>query len=258
MKFPLRPAKSRPQRVSNSQSSDSESDTLSVGPCGYVSCQLYLLLVRLPSVVPCIESISKNFLCVKQKVDYKRIRSPNLLLRSQTPYSLGHLAMYPVTCICYLFSCQVLSLVLTSFVRSFLCVKQKVDHRGIRTPNLLIWSQTPNPLGHAAMYPVNCICYLFSCQVLSIVLTPFRRIFLFQAKSRPQRISNPQSFDSKSDTLPVSPFDHVSCQLYLLLVQLPSVVPCFDSISMKFPLCPAKSRPQRDSNSQSSDLESDT
>ena len=178
MKFSLRPAKSRPQRVSNSQSSDSESDTLSVGPCGYVSCQLYLLLVRLPSVVPCIESISKNFLCVKQKVDYKRIRSPNLLLRSQTPYSLGHLAMYPVTCICYLFSCQVLSLVLTSFVRSFLCVKQKVDHRGIRTPNLLIWSQTPNPLGHAAMYPVNCICYLFSCQVLSIVLTPFRRIFL--------------------------------------------------------------------------------
>ena len=125
MKFPLCPAKNRPQRDSNSQSSDSESDTSSVGPCGYVSCQLYLLLVQLPSVVPCIESISKNFFCVKQKVDYKGIRSPNLLLPSHTPYPLGHLAMYPVTCICYLFSCQVLSLVLTPFLRNFLCVQQK-------------------------------------------------------------------------------------------------------------------------------------
>ena len=88
--------------------------------------------------------------------------------------------MCPVNCICCLFSCQVLSLLLTSFVRNFLCVKQNADHRGIRTPNLLIRSQTPYPLGHAAMHPVN--------------------------------------------------------QLYLLFVQLPSVIPCIDSISSKFPL----------------------
>ena len=195
--------------------------------------QLYLLFVQLPSVNVCIDSTSKKF-PLQEKVD-QGIRTPNLLIRSQTPYPLGHAAMCPVNCICSLFSCQVLSLVLTSFVRNFLCVKQNVDHRGIRTPNLLIRSQmpyplghaamhpvnqlyllfvqlpsvnacidstskkfplqekvdqgirtpnllirsqTPYPLGHAAMCPVNCICSLFSCQVLSLVLTSFVRNFL--------------------------------------------------------------------------------
>ena len=106
------------------------------------------------------------------------IRNPNLLIRSQTPYPLDHAVMFTVNCICYLFSCQVLSLVLTSFVRTFFCVKQKVDHRGMLTPNLLIRSETPYPLGHAAMYPVNCICFVFSCQMLFLVLTFFVRCFL--------------------------------------------------------------------------------
>ena len=123
--FPLCQTKSRPQRDSNLQSSDSKSGALSVGPCGNVYCQLYLLLVQLPSVVSCNNSISKNFpLC--------------------------------------------------------------------------------------------------------------------QTKSRPQRDSNPQSSDPKSDALSVGPCGHVYCQLYLLLVQLPSVVACNDSISKNFPLCQTK------------------
>ena len=117
--------KSRPQRDSNPQSSNSKSDALSVGPCGHASCQLYLLLVQLPSVVSCIDSISKTFPSVRQNVYNRGIRTPNLLIRSQTLYPLGHAAMYSVNCICYLFNCQVLSLILTSFVRTFLCVKQK-------------------------------------------------------------------------------------------------------------------------------------
>ena len=141
-KFPLCQAKSRPQRDSNPQSSDSKSHALSVGLCGHVYCQLYLLLVQLPSIVPCVGYISKKFpLC--------------------------------------------------------------------------------------------------------------------QAKSLPQRDSNPQSSDSKSDALSLGPCGHVDCQLYLLLVQLPSVVPCNDSISKNFPLCQTKKRPQRDSNPQSSDSKSD-
>ena len=197
-KFPLCQAKCRPQRGSNPQSSDSKSDALSVGPCGRVSCQLYLLLLQLPSVVPCNHSILRSYLCVKQKVDDSGIRTPNLLIRSQTPYPLGNAAMFPVNCICYLFSCQVLSLVLTPFLRSFLCVKQNVDHRGIRTPNLLIRSQTPYPLGHAAMCLVNCICCLFSCQVLSLILHPLKELSFVSNKMSTTRDSNPQSSHSKS------------------------------------------------------------
>ena len=102
-----------------------------------------MLFVQLPSVIPCIDSISKK--------------------------------LFPF--------------------------QEKVDHRGIRTPNFLIRSQTPYPLGHAAMHPVN--------------------------------------------------------QLYLLFVQLPSVIPCIDSISKKFPLCQAKSLRKRDSNPHSSGSKSD-
>ena len=130
--------------------------------------QSYLFVVQLPSVIPCIDSISKKF-PLQEKVDHRGIRTPNLLIRSQTPYPLGHAAMYFVNCICYMFSCQVLSLILTSFVRTFLCVKQNVDHKGIRTPNLLIRSQTPYPLGHAAMHPVNqlyVICSVAKCYPL--------------------------------------------------------------------------------------------
>ena len=130
-----------------------------------------------------LTSFVRSFFCVKQKVDHRGILTPNLLIWSETPYPLDHAAMYPVNCICFVFSCQMLCHVLTSFVRSFICVKRKVDHTGIRTPNLLIRSQTPYHLGHAAMYPVNCICYLFSCQVLSLVLTSFVRTF-FCAKQK--------------------------------------------------------------------------
>ena len=136
---------------------------MSVGPCGQVSCRLYLLLFQLPSVVIGITPFLRSFHCVKQNVDHRGIRTPKRLIRSQTPHSLGHAAMCTVNCICYFFSCQVLSLVLTPILKSFFCDKQKVDHSGIRTPNLLIRSQTPYPSGHAAMYPFDCIFYLFSC-----------------------------------------------------------------------------------------------
>ena len=115
---------------------------------------------------------------LNKKIDHRGIRTPNLLIRSQTPYPLGHAAICPVNCFCCLFSCQVLSLVVTRILRSLLCVKQKVDDSGIRTLNFVIRSQTPHLLGHAAMYPVNCICYLFSCQVLSLVMTRFLKSFL--------------------------------------------------------------------------------
>ena len=116
-KFPFCHTKSRPQNDSNSQFSDSKSDTLTVGPCGHVSCQLYLLLVQLPSVVPCISFLVRTFLCVKQKVDHRRYSNPQSSDSKSDALSVGtcsHAAMYPVNCICYFFSCQVLSLVLTS------------------------------------------------------------------------------------------------------------------------------------------------
>ena len=141
-----------------------------------VNCFCYLFCCQVLSLVR--TRFLRTFLCVKQKVDHRGISTPNLVIRNQTPYPLGHAAMCPVNCICCLFSCQVLSLVMTRILRSLLCVKQKVHDSGIRTFNFLIRSQTPHPLGHAAMYPVNCICYLFSCQVLSLVRTRFLKIFL--------------------------------------------------------------------------------
>ena len=216
--------------------------------CYLFSCQvLFLVMTR----------FLRTFLCVKQKVDHRGIRTTNLLIPSQTLYPLGHAAICPVNCICYLFSCQVLSLIFTSFVRTFFCVKQNVEHRGIGTPNLLIRSQTPYPLGHAAMCHVNCICYLFSCQVLSLVLTPFLRNFLCVKQKVDHRGIRTPNLLIRSQTL--YPLSHaamctVNC---MLLIQLPSVVPCVDSISKKFPLCQTKSRPQRDSNPQSSDSKSD-
>ena len=118
---------------------------------------------------------------------------------------------------------------------AFLCVKQNVDHRGIRTPNLLIRSQTP--------YPSLSQLFLLLVQLPSVV--PYIDILsekfpLCKTKCRPQRDSNPQSSDSKSDALSVGPCGCVSCQLYLLLVQLPSVVPYIDILCKKFPLCKTK------------------
>ena len=148
------------------------------------------------------------------------------------PYPLGHAALCPVNCICCLFSCQVLSLILTSFVRTFLCVKQNVDHRGIRTPNLLIRSQRPYPLGHA-----SCQLYLLLVQLPSVVPcidSISKKFSLCQAKSLQQRGSTPQSSDSKSDAFSVEPCGHASCQsIFMLFVQLPSVIPCIDSIPKK-------------------------
>ena len=251
----------------------------------------------------------RSFLCVKQKVDDSGIRTPNRLIRSQTPYPLGHEARCLVNCICYLFICQVLSLVLTLFLRSFLCVKQKsrrqqdsntlssdsksdassvgpcghvfcrlylllvqlpsvvsiskkfplcqAKSRPLRdsNPNLLIRSQTPYPWGLAVMYPVNCICYLFSCQVLSLVLTLFLRSFLCVKQKVDLRGIRTPSLLIRSQT--PYPLGHASCQLYLLLVQLPSVVPYIHILCKNFPLCQTKCRTERDSNPQSSDSKSD-
>ena len=103
------------QRDSNPQSSDSKSDALSVGPCGYASCQ---------SIVSVICSVAKYlllvppyiFLCVKQNcIEVRRLIRP-----------------------------------LYGFLKSFLCKKSFLCDQGIRTPNLLIRSQTPYPLGHAS------------------------------------------------------------------------------------------------------------
>ena len=178
-----------------------------------------------PSLI--LTSSLRNFLCVKQNVDHRGIRTPNLLIRSQTLYPLGHAVVCPVNCICCLFSCQVLSLILTSFVRNFLCVKQNVDHRGIRTPNLLIRSQTPYPSGHSAMHRVNQL-YLLFVQLPSVI--PYIDILcmnfpLCKTKCRPQRDSNPQSSDSKSDALSVGPFGHASCQSIVSVIC--SVAKCY-------------------------------
>ena len=227
-------------------------------PLGYaamctVNCICCLFSCQVLSLV--LATFLRSFLCVKQKVYHRGIRTPNLLIRSQTPYPLGHAAMWTANCICCLFSCQVLFLVMTRFLRTFLCVKQKVDHRGIRTPNLLIRSQTPYPLGHTAMCTANCICCLFSCQVLSLVMTRFLRSFLCVKQKFVQWDSNPNLLIRSQTPYPL---DHsakypVNC---MLLIQLPSVVPCVDSISKKFPLCQAKIRPVG-FEPQSSDSKSD-
>ena len=104
------------------------------------------------------------------------------------------------------------------------------------------------------MHPVKQL-YLLFVQLPSVVpcIDSISKKFpLCQAKSLQQRDSNPHSSDSKSDALSVGP-----CILSTVSVQLPSVVPCIDSISKKFPLCQAKSLQQRDSTPQSSDSKSD-
>ena len=182
--------------------------------CCLFSCQvLFLVMTRFLRI----------FLCVKQKVDHRGIRTPNLLIRSQTPYPLGHAAMGTVSCICCLFSCQV-SLVMTRFLRTFLCVKQKVDHRGIRTPNLLIRSQTPYPLGHAAMCTANCVCYLFSCQVLFLVMTRFLRTFLCVKQKVDHRLIRTPNLLIPSQTL--YPLGHAAIWTVNIVFVAYSVAKC--------------------------------
>ena len=163
--------------------------------------------------------------------------------------------MHPVNCICYSFSCQVLSLIFTSFVRTFLCVKQNIEQRGIRTPQS---SESKSD----ALFVVQCghvSCQLYvtysAAKCCPFVDSIFKKFPLCQAKSRRQRDSNPQSSDSKSDALSVGPYGHVSCQSYLFSCHMLSR--CIDSISKKFTLCQAKSRRLRDSNPQVSDSKSD-
>ena len=184
-------SKNRRLRDSYPQSSDSKSDALSVGPCGHVYCKMYLLLVQLPSVVSCNDSISKNFPLCQTKSRPQRDSNPQSSDSKSDALSVG-------------------------------------------------------PCGH-----IYCQLYLLLVQLPSVVPcndSISKNFPLCQTKSRPQRDSNPQSSDSKSDALSVGPCGHVYCQLFLLLVQLPSVVPCNDSISKNFPLCQTKSRPQTDSN----------
>ena len=235
--------KSRRQRNSNPQSSDSKSDALSVGPCGHMSCQLYLLLVQLPSVVPCNKSISKKFFCVKQKVGDSEIRTPNLLIRSQTPYPLDHPAKYPVNCMLLIQLPSVVPCVDSISKKFPLC---QAKSRPQRDSN----PQSSDSKSHALFVGlcghVYCQLYLLLVQLPSIVPcndSISKNFPLCQTKSRPQRDSYPQSSDSKSDAFSVGPCGHVYCQFYLLLVQLPSVVSCNDSISKNFPLCQTKSRP---------------
>ena len=194
----------------------------------------------------------RSFLCVKQKF-VQWDSNPNLLIRSQTLYPLGNAAVYPVNCVCYLLSCQVLSLVMTRFLRSFLCVKQKIDDSWIRTPNFLIRSQTPYPLGHAAMCPVNCNCLVAKC--CPVVLTRFLRCLLCVK----QKVDDCGIRTLKFLIRSFIRWAMRPCVLSIVFVAC-SVAKCCPlcySISKKFPLCQAKTRPQRDSNPQSSDSKSD-
>ena len=107
---------------------------------------------------------------------------------------------------------------------------------GIRISNLLIRSQTLYPLGHAAMYPV-CQLYLLLLQLPSVVPCNnflVRTFLCVKQKVDHRRYWKLQSSDSKSDALSVGPCGHVSCQLYLLLHQLPGVVPCIDFLCKNF------------------------
>ena len=107
------------------------------------------------------------------------------------------------------------------------------------------------------MHLVNQL-YLLFVQLPSVIscIDSISKKFPSQEKVD-HRNSNPQSSDSKSDALSLGPCGPVSCQLYLLLVQLPSVVPYIDILCKNFPLCKTKCRPQRDSNPHSSDSKSD-
>ena len=228
-------------------------------PCGHVSCQLYLLLLQLPSVVPCINFLVRTFLCVKQKVDHRRYSKSQSSDSESDAVSVGPSGN--VSCQLNLLLVQLPSVV--SCI-DFLCKKFPFCHTKSRPQNdsnsqfsdSKSDTLTVGPCGH-----VSSQLYLFRVQLPNVVpCIDFlcKKFPLCQTKSRPQRNSNPQSSDSKSDAVSVGPSGNVSCQLNLLLVQLPSVVSCIDFLCKKFPFCQTKSRPQNDLNSQFSDSESDT
>ena len=132
--FPLCQANNRPQRDSNPQSSDSKSDALSVRQCGHLSFRFFLLLVQLLNVIPCIDFLCKNFSLCQTKCRPQRYSNPQSSDSKSTLYLLGHAALCHVNCICYLFSCQVLSFILTSFVRTFLVSNKKSTTEGFDHP----------------------------------------------------------------------------------------------------------------------------
>ena len=74
--------------------------------------------------------------------DHDGIRTHNLLIRSQTPYPLGH----ATDNVCSNPAGAVVRFRRNSSLSGRL---GENDHDGIRTHNLLIRSQTPYPLGHA-------------------------------------------------------------------------------------------------------------
>ena len=138
----------RPRWGSNPQSSDSKSDALSVGPCGLEAfCSN---LPQLPWHALCMDYVL--FYCVG------------------APRSLSYhvCTRHP--------RCLTGSSLITQSARSIVCSIEKIDHRGIRTPNLLIRSQTPYPLGHAALKLIvliylkclgmHCVCIMFSSVAL--------------------------------------------------------------------------------------------
>ena len=104
--------------------------------------------------------------------DHEGTRTPNLLIRSQTPYPLGHAVCYLLRSYCLaidslstipkqrtvsrahstpgpLETCQPVGLFSCHTIGFHHGQLTSCDHEGTRTLNLLIRSQTPYPLGHA-------------------------------------------------------------------------------------------------------------
>ena len=125
-------------------------------------------------------------------IDHDETRTRNLLIRSQTPYPLGHTASTFYDEVNANSSCMVFSSNLNSdpeercennrlFFIQTTCesegekVIKTIDHDETRTRNLLIRSQTPYPLGHTAIdgYYVayaNIYCIAFSFKHITYIM----------------------------------------------------------------------------------------
>ena len=125
-------------------------------------------------------------------IDRDETRTRNLLIRSQTPYPLGHTASRFYDEVNANSSCMVFSSNLNSdreercenngpFFIQTTCeserekVIKRIDHDETRTRNLLIRSQTPYPLGHTAIdgYYVayaNIYCIAFSFKHITYIM----------------------------------------------------------------------------------------
>ena len=199
----------------------------------------------------------KNFPLCQTKCRTRGIRTPNLLIRSQTPYPLGHAAVHPVNQLYLLFvQLPIVVPCLDSISKTFLLQAISRPQEVFEPPIFLYevrrpirWAMRP-----CVLSIVSVACSAAKCCPLYCIL--FKNFPLCQTKCRPRGIRT-LNLLVRSHALSVGPCRHVYCQFYLLLVHSPSVVPCNDSISKKFPLCQAKCRPQRDSNPQSSDSKSD-